>query len=227
MPYIEKVYVLNLPHRTDRRNYTLGHLHTIGVDRNIIDVFRAEYGEDYESLNAIIDTAIADGFPEFKNEKEKVEKDTKTRFSYRWNWCRMLRQICESDKITLILLDDRRITIDWQVLNWTIDNLVCHHSPFEILQMGWYFGDTYYDQSSLNIVNGIVAKGFNGFGDWGTVLSPESASKLLYHLLNTGLSPEYLFGKWGQFVGDDTGCFHLIRSEIKGALMDWKQDIIH
>ena len=50
---IGNVTVLNLPHRTDRKNFMIGHLETVGVPLHIINFFPAKYGKDYENIEAL------------------------------------------------------------------------------------------------------------------------------------------------------------------------------
>ena len=225
---IDKVYVLNLPHRADRRWYTLGHLHTIGVHPNQVCIYEAKYGEDYESMDAIMEAARADGF-DFPDTDEEIHT---TRFSYRWNWCRMLRDIIASGEIVLILLDDRMITIDWDLLKWCVRDLVENHPPFKVLQMGWWHcfdsqADAEHSNSKkLEVVNGLAGKGFFGYGDFGTVVNAAGAQDLFNHIL-ANRSPEFLIGHYSEIHGDEIGCFHLLKSSIDNFSIGWGEDIVH
>ena len=224
---IDKVYVLNLPHRADRRWYTMGHLHTIGVHPNRVCIYEAKYGKDYESIDAIMEAAKADGF-DFPDPDEDIHK---TRFSYRWNWCRMLRDIIASGEMVLILIDDRMITIDWDLLNWCVRDLVENQPPFKILQMGWWHSfDSQADaqranSKKLEVVNGLAGKGFGGYGDFGTVVNAAGAQDLMNYILGNR-SPEFAAREYFQIHGDEIGCFHLINSSIDNFSIDWGEDMV-
>ena len=104
MAYIRKVHVLNLPHRVDRRYYMMGHLHTIGVETTDIHFFPAKYHADFDSPEAIIAAAIADGFPEFGSERYKgvsLEPHGKFELVAHWGMASMFRQVIEDDEIAL------------------------------------------------------------------------------------------------------------------------------
>ena len=222
---INKIYVLNLPHRQDRRYFMAGHLETVGVREDEVRFFEAKYGKDYESLDAIIDAAISDGFPEFEQDRHQTE--TTTRLSYRWNWCRMMREIIKSGQIVLVLLDDRMLKIRWDHLCTTVNRLVHNHGPFDILQVGWsnWLGDNGYVPGQ--IVDGFIARGLRSLGDWGTVLSPSGAKKVLSETLETRRSPEVLFYRWCKADIPTVGFFHCIESQIRSAPIRWGEDIDH
>ena len=123
---IDRLYLLNLPHRTDRKYFMLGHLETINVPYDRLCIFKAKDGNDYETTGDVIDAAIADGFDFFASWEVG---QTRTQLAYKWNWCLMLREIMELQIHAFILLDDRILTVDWETLCGFIEFLSASHPP--------------------------------------------------------------------------------------------------
>ena len=219
---IEKVLVLNLPHRIDRRYFMLGHLLTIGVPKDLIEIFPAKYGRDYKTFDAIVDDAIADGFPDFADFRRYQSQYPPPYFSYLWNWCRMLREIQEYGLITLILLDDRMLQIDWRTLNGSIEPLV---TDFKLLQIGWFM-DGEHQYISGEQVNEIIAEGTRS-GDWATVLSSVGAAFLFDSIYKEKHCPEWYLG----YLSNKPvipGVYRCIESKVIDAeahRVRWGQDI--
>ena len=234
---IEKVYVLNLPHRVDRRHYMIGHLHTIGVPPHVLHFLPAKYHADYESHEAIRKAAIADGFTVFENERWKNEPN-KFQIAYHWGWACILRQVIEDNSNALIMIDDRTLKIDFQYLNLIVNRLEEDYPPFYLLQLGWWIGPNgsewmmslglrgkrYKDE---DLINGLIAKGTGGLGDFATVISPEGAQVIMDYLGSplTG-SIEWYLGYLGRPDQDKSGMFHFIQQMVDNAHVDWETDSI-
>ena len=76
------------------------------------------------------------------------------------------------------------------------------------------------------IINGFIAKGFGGHGDWGTVVSQVGATRLLDAIHNGHEHTEGLFYKWSQAdYKEKAGLFHFVRSKVDGARVNWGEDI--
>lgn len=221
---VERVYVLNLPHRLDRKYFMMGHLETIGLHKDDVDFFPAQFGLDYASSDEIIAAAVADGFPNFEKWDNRLKRIT---IAYNWNWCAMLRKVIESDSVVLILLDDRMLKITWEMLCNNVRFLSENYSPFHILQMGWARTLTHdYLYKPGEVINGFIAKGFGGFGDWGTVISPAGAVRLMEPIHNNRERGEGLFFKWSQAdYAEKKGLFHFIYPQIDGTYIQWGEDI--
>ena len=214
---IEKVFVLNIPHRTDRRYFMMGHLETKGVPQNQITFFEAKYGKDFDTPGDVTDAAIIDGFPNFENFRDwGVNRAGR---SYYWNWCRMLREIMQTGEIILILLDDKMLNINWGHLDSCVDWLCKHHSPFRILQVGWatLWKEDYGYVPGRILDGGFIAEGVRAHGDYATVLSPEGAQLLFNEIYYKHYSPEPLFYRLAQADCPHGGLFHLIKSKVSHA----------
>ena len=220
---IKKVYVLNLAHRTDRKYFMLGHLATVGVPLDLIEIFPAKYGGDYDTLDEIIEDGIADGFPEFEDYRKYPRQYSPSYFSYLWNWCRMLREIQNTGLITLVLLDDRLLQIDWHTLNNSIKNLM---TGFKLLQIGWWINQENTPAHIGRQVNELIKEGTHS-GDWATVLSPAGASLLLDAIYRQRHGPEWYLGRLST-QPIIPGVFHCIESlviDAKRHVGDWGQDM--
>ena len=79
----------------------------------------------------------------------------------------------------------------------------------------------------LDLVNGFIAKGTGGFGDFATVFSPAGAQIFLDYLdTPSAVSFEYYFGQLADPDRDKTGIFHFIHPMAKIAPVQWEQDSI-
>lgn len=139
---IDRVFILNLPNNIERRWACYAANVINGVPPHIICIWRAIPGDDFETIAAMVEKAVADGFPEFQglyDEGQLEERDPTDTYGYRviaqfWSYCQMLREIANGDENTVILYDDRYIKdfnyIDAMVGHLSQENL----PPFEILQ---------------------------------------------------------------------------------------------
>ena len=217
----------------------MGHLHSIGVPPDQIHFFPGHYHGDFDSTDAIIEAAVDDGFPEFDcdfyRSAAKI-KHWKFEIIVHWNRARLYRQIIEEDMIVMVMIDDHILNIDFQFLNWIVKSLDTEYAPFYLLQLGWYIqpnhdeawmmerglrGQQYPEE---DIVNGLVARGIRGPGNWVTVMSPRGAEILLNHIKNPVASIEAYFGVLSHPDQDKTGLFHFMNPVVSGAPMDWSED---
>ena len=220
---IDNVTVLNLPHRTDRKNFMIGHLETIGVPLHIINFFPAKYGKDYENVQAIKDAMVDDGF-EFIRHVDMSWQTNLSAFCYYWNWLSILSEFKDSSRVSLLMLDDRMLKIDWEILAETTAFLYRSHSPFRMLQIGWaslWRGE----RKQIEPVTGLVAKGIRASGDYATVFSNEGAKWMFDRLVNTYKNPEPFFFTLSQPGVDNTGFFHMTQSQVKGVPLNWGEDL--
>lgn len=238
---IDKVYVLNLPHRTDRKFYMLGHLQTIGVPTDRIHFFPAKYHGDFESAEAILEEAKADGFPEFESDRYRdfcKKEDGKFAIACNWGMACIWRNIIEDNTTSICMIDDAFLTINFEYLAQVIDCLWNRYSPFYFLQLGWWvssstdrwmmeFGLKHRPYAEEDIVNGFIAKGTGGFGNIATVATPEGAEILLNNLKDPfGHGNELIMGSLAHPDQDKTGMFHAIEPLATHMPVDWPQDSI-
>ena len=139
---IDRVYILNLPDNIERRWACYAANATNGVPQSHIHIWRAIPGNDFESIAEMVEKAVDDGFPEFKelyNKEQihdRVPEDTygfcvTAQF---WSYCQMLREIVKRDENTVILYDDRYIR-DFGYISEMVGHLSQENlPPFEILQ---------------------------------------------------------------------------------------------
>ena len=111
---ISEVLVLNLKHRSDKFWSVYGALVAAGTPVEKIKRWNAMPASDYKNIEALVDAAVKDGFPEFQTLLENEMFDRYLTISAQfWSYCQMLRYISEKNIVAVILYDDRYI------LNWT------------------------------------------------------------------------------------------------------------
>ena len=111
---ISEVIVLNLRHRQDKFWSIYGALVASGTPPGRIRRWEAMPASDYKDIEALVDAAVKDGFPEFQTmlENERFDRYLAVNAQF-WSYCQMLRYIAERNITAVILYDDRYI------LNWT------------------------------------------------------------------------------------------------------------
>ena len=220
---IDRVYVINLAHRLDRRYFMEGHLETIGVPREKIHIFEAKNGNDYESPNAVIKAAIADGFEEFKN---RNNRKARTQLAYHWNWCKILREIIELNLVALILLDDRMLIVDWNTLSINVRSL--RFRQLDVLQLDYIVHQR--DLGNKNIIyeslNDNIGKGIGGHGDYGTIVTPSGAQRILDAIFDDQ-DTEGMFFIWKEAHTNPEGLYHFIVPLLMVAPTGLKNDLYH
>ena len=202
----------------------LGHLETIGVPYEHLRFFEARYGRDYESPNAVINAATEDGFEGVKN---RSKKSSRTQLACHWNWCKILTEIIDSGIIVLILLDDRRLLIEWTELCRHVRELIENHQPFHVLQLGSRCSGDQMPPTLNEPTDRLINKGIEGPGDYGTIVSPAGAQRILDAILDH-MDTEGMFFDWSERYSDQTGLFHFVKSIIGGTFFRGNgQDVDH
>ena len=223
---IERVIVLNLPFRRDKKWFIMGHLTTVGVPHSSIDFFSARYGCDYPTVQAVREAAAADGYPFLNDSSDQnyINRKEQNEWAYRWNWCSMLTEIANGNGIVLVLLDDRYLQIKWHHLCNSVGFLQRKHAPFDVMQLGWWLGVN--EDIEPDIIEGtMIARGVRTNGDYGTVLSPNGAKRLLKAIEDKPwVGTERTFYHWSKLT-DTEGLFHIIFEACKGGLYPWKSNI--
>ena len=175
---IDKVIVMNLPERTDRKWFMYGHLATIGVAYPLIEVFPARNASHYTDIADVLADAHSDGF-HFFADWENARQDEIKHAVIIWNWCAILRRIVDSGHTSLVLLDDRVITARFNELCGLVSICKARPYPFHALQLQHLLCDFNNDESIDNEPlwpqSNDLASGFAGNGDYATVFSPAGA----------------------------------------------------
>ena len=181
---INEVLVLNLKRREDRKYAMIGHLCTHGIDvpTDRLHFFPANDGQVYETVDEVIEAAAADGFPHYKQiVREKPHIGAKSRIATDWSWCQVMRYIAQShdsSRLVLFLYDDMRLKYDFYNLELVMQMLMERPVPFYALQLYCYSWP--WDPEPENYwLDGFIQEGFGGRGDYGLVLSPDGAQRLL------------------------------------------------
>ena len=219
---IGNVTVLNLPHRTDRKNFMIGHLETVGVPLHIINFFPAKYGKDYENIDTLRADMVADGYDFMKH--AELNNPNLNVWAYYWNWLSILKGFMDNPRASLLILDDRMLKIDWGTLTETVAFLYRSHPRFLFLQLGWtalWKGE----RTHIEPVSGLAAHGVRSNGDYATVFSNEGAKWMFNELTMTRKSPEPFFFELSQPGLDNTGMFHMIQSQTKEVGLAWSEDL--
>ena len=188
---IDKVIVMNIPERTDRKWFMYGHLATIGVAYPLIEVFPARNASHYTNIADVLADAHSDGF-HFFADWENARQDEIKHAVIIWNWCAILRRIIDSGHTSLVLLDDRVITVRFNELCGLVSicRVHCMNKPYSFyaLQLQHTLCDFNNDEpieyelqckafgphGNMNLI-----QGFAGNGDYATVFSPQGADHLL------------------------------------------------
>lgn len=189
---IRQILIPNLRRREDRKFAMLGHLLSpqINAEEHHIRFFEAHDGQDYDSSESVVQAAVADGFPQFR-EKFLQYDFNKNRWATHWTFCACLREIANCpyaaahrgnhDYIVqpyLLLIDDMRLLVDFRQLGFVTDMAMRLPAPFQVLQLFSYRWPWDTEPMTLGI-DGFLQDGFGGRGDYGTVITPTGAERLL------------------------------------------------
>ena len=197
---IQEILVLNLKDRVDRYYSVYGALCAAGAPVEKIKRWEAMPASDYKNIEALVDAAGKDGFPEFQRLLENNKFSPRlAKAAQFWSYCQMLRHIGQEQRVTVILYDDRYIT------NWSqLAAVYCYmkeieQNPdtgvaFDILQL------EYYHDFTNQIVNIYahpdkysrpypmmphILQGPLGASENAMLYTPEGAKFFLDRLLNT------------------------------------------
>ena len=177
--------ILNLEHRTDRRDLLKGNFITQEVPYENITFQKAIYGADYSDAKSVCDAAVTDGFPEFAQDCEMGGRGDA---AYHWGVMRILRHVASDDypfEFAYFNQDDRILPKEWTYDSLKIlVGLLKHQSAdFLFIQLGWnhmHNQNVQIDLTKLNIYhNWLVFEGVNAPGDSGLILSKAGAKYLL------------------------------------------------
>lgn len=125
---IESVQILNLKERGDKWRACVAGLYDAGVDPSIVQRQDALCAKTLEKTN--MQSLLEGGgiYPQYR------ANDKLTEMCCDYGLCQMLRRAVRENKTSLIMLDDRRITVSFSELN----ELVASLPDLKILQLEWY-----------------------------------------------------------------------------------------
>lgn len=141
---IDRVYVLTLKRCVDRHQAWLAASQMRDIPLEIVGFVEGHDDRDFEDMHEIAAFAEADGF----GFVEQYALGTVTEYVQQtpasvcqvWNFSRILRHIAEHDHISLILTDDKMLTVSFRVLNLIVDELLSVEDEefflFQLLQRG-------------------------------------------------------------------------------------------
>ena len=225
---IDEILVMNLQRREDKWWFMRGALGVLGFPHRKIVRFIAQSGLYYPDVDAVHHAAVADGFSHFDNFRTRSPQSS----AWFWTWVSALRHICDSNKITLLLIDDATPLMGWSWLRFQhLTAEACRHRRH---------GDFRAIQLSKNTVqrsrlpsykpySSMLHPGFAGCSDNGVILSAAGASLLLeVHTCSPG-APNLNFLKIAELGVDDPdyfkGLWHTLDQVVNTATFSWKSDI--
>ena len=141
-------------------------------------------------------------------------------------------------RLRLIMIDDIELDIKFKFLSHITAQLDENYSPFYFLQCGHWvnanadkwmmrLGLNHRDYADEDIINGFIARGTGGHGNYATVVSPAGAEILLNNLKDPlGHEPENVMGFLAHPDQNQTGMFHFIEPIASYAKVTWWDDSI-
>ena len=191
---VDIVLILNLEDRYDRLWTVYGALIAAGTPRDMIRRWSATPGSDFENIEAFVDAATEDGFPDIFTHLLELEKEVEiddrcmsiqTQF---WNYSQMLRYLRDTNQTGVILYDDRYIK-DWNILAETY-HFLRESQPDNaclILQLDYYHSLYSNQKQALNPIRHhdvrYIVEGPTSANDNAMLYTAEGAEFLLNKIL--------------------------------------------
>ena len=143
-PVINRWTILHLPKRRDRMPLALSNAERFGVPRDIVHFWDAKDADDFQNTEAIIASAVADGFEAFENVDPKAKFPG--RICQTWNVCRFLRDLANRDGVEILIHDGMLISYldiaplgffpDFQWLCECVEACQAQADSFQLLVVG-------------------------------------------------------------------------------------------
>ncbi len=192
---IDKVYVINLKHRTDKWLAQQCAFRLMEVPSNRVERFPAADGRSCD-LKSISEAMQSDGFscytfpPLWKNWGEP------TQLACHWSHLRVLRKVVENGETALILEDDVLLSVNFRELENKLRQLQDFiEIPLDLLFLDWWFpcptkfpehreipcheySERQKSKMCQTSVDRIYAD-FLGAGDRARIITPRGAARLL------------------------------------------------
>ena len=171
---IEEVIVMTLARSEKRQNLCRGALFARRVPDAIINMWEGNDSQDYENPVAVVQAAIADGFPHCRH---NLERDwiTAPITAQTWEFYRILRYVCDMDGLAMVIFDDSCLTSDFGKYNEVVSFLSQHDVSFKMLLLEyWLFEGEQWSyryprekQTPIDIIEAypFIGKGILGAGD--------------------------------------------------------------
>ena len=193
---IDYIIIPNLKRRKDKWHIMVGALLATGFPVRNGDMFirfNAYDGLSYRDTDAVVDAAIADGFPCFDAFYKKY--DEQADIAWTWTWISVIREIANrKDKIGLYIIDDFFPAPGW---NWNrITGLVSEASRLQNYDFrGLQYCRHIFPSTTrtLEPYTSMLQKEFLGTGDMALALSDKGAKILLDEFLVNPLNPPHSF----------------------------------
>ena len=139
---LDNIYVLTLERSTDRHESWLGAAHhpLCGIPNDLIKFFIGIDAKDYNNdMQAVADAAVKDGFA-FVEEyalgiKTEYVQQTAGSVAQVWSYARMLRDIAEKGETTLIIWDDKMLTVPFSFFYDVLTMLLDAEKSFHMWQL--------------------------------------------------------------------------------------------
>ena len=188
--------LMNLKRREDKWWFAKGCLASLEFDLDNVIRFISHDCLDYPDSESVRQAAIEDGFDSFY----EADASIVSRNVMAWNWTfqSALRYIVETDKTTLLLIDDCLPRPSWTFHRLCLLKDECEdQGEFRILQLNRSFAENFYINEKPH--TSIIAKGLSGANDCGTILNAVGAQLLLDMYVHVfiekqrRLSPDDLF----------------------------------
>ena len=189
---LDRIVCINLERSPERNKAFIEHMSQVDGAMDILERFNAHDGRDYDSQEAVIDAAIADGLDFYKVFKAPqfawVGRGTLACF---WSYFSILCTAIERGETTLVLYDDRPLVKPdpyWKPprtlseLNEILLILEAEPIPFLSLQLSWNTKeDPEITESQRPAITKCpdITQNFSGCGDSHNIYSPSGAQWLI------------------------------------------------
>lgn len=189
---LQKLIVLNLKRRPDKKYAYIGALNVTDTPPECVEFFEARDGAAFESKEALIDAARQE-IPEiWERIPYGITLGTGT-LATMWSYHAILQQIASmpADECAAWTSDDFCIRQTWGLYKQAVDLLSKYgDAPFELLQLIHTKTPTRprptdFPRPLPFAVHLHLSYGFGGMGDWGFIASPRGAQRLLDHVANS------------------------------------------
>ena len=217
---IEQVLITTVPRKPNvRRWFSLGVLEALGypVNDDRLKFFDAHNNVDYENADAVRLAAVADGFSFFKDSEiqdiKSVLPGPLATCTYFWTFCSVYRQIAESGKTTLQLVDDIMPKCRFDIMRKMVEEV--YNSDLLGIQLCVrpLTKTVKSVRHDAEIVTSSLGRGFVSENDYGFLLTPHGAQMLLDEVQK---KPYRMFYKIARDLAhqDVPGLYHTLESVL-------------
>jgi len=177
---IERILYVNLDRRPDRNTWFLEHMEQAGVPMEIVESVPGKDWQDYDSVTEMLEQMYKeDGFG-LRVPPKKECLSSLGLMAYIWSMCLALKQIIDSEKITLLMPDDSTI-ISWENLVSSLATLeISDKRLLQVINLEYAILSDYRPvfEDYLNPYNNIWCYGAGGC-ETGVIYTPVGADCML------------------------------------------------